>query len=86
MWSSRRGVSEHYQDMMRFLISLSAGPITSDGGTCDWVSRSWQWLKAVSVSLSEDNPVVQWMYGHPVVSLGLVLGVLAALTGAARRR
>ncbi|MDO4243567.1 MAG: hypothetical protein Q4C85_07390 [Actinomyces sp.] len=44
-----------------------------------WWAAAWRWLTGLEFSPLEDHWVIQWMYDHPVVSLGLCLGALAAV-------
>lgn len=46
----------------------------------------WGWLTGLELSPGEDHWVIQWMYEHPVVSLGVCLGLVAVVFGARRGR
>lgn len=61
---------------------------TSDSGTDDapWWVKAYRKVADFSVSPSENNRVIQWMYAHPEISAGVALGLVLIATGVRGRR
>ncbi|MBW3068930.1 hypothetical protein GZ998_05310 [Actinomyces sp. 594] len=69
-------------------LALAPAETTSGSGTDDapWWIRAYRKVADLTVSPSENNRVIQWMYAHPEISAGVALGLVLIATGVRGRR